>query len=364
MTNGVRQLELPAGGGRLRIQARPLKGAEVSGRKTVPLQLRSAIPDIYIPAASYDSASPTFDIQCLHKDDISTVRMPYNSFLMWDIPIMENGIFQFRVKARHDAPGPVTYHVEVDDRPVGLLSFARGDNSLQEQGFPLDLEAGTRRIALYFISDNYSDKTLPEERDTDSYCEYITLTPVMKDSERTDQRILKNAALLVPVSEAIPGDVIKLSPDPGGWKASEGAKVTTGPRNMAGRARDALHVEIAQDSRGADIQSPVFPVRPDRLVFFSVKAGCATLKNHSANVMLFYLGQGGQVVGRQWVNAQGITGDVDEVKYVCLSKPPSGAAAAVIGLMVYPNGSKPWAETGYVWFHDFRSGAAMLPGPD
>jgi 4-amino-4-deoxy-L-arabinose transferase-like glycosyltransferase len=340
-----------------------IKSADKSGSDhlTLPVVIKSEKSERrFFHAIAYDSSTPSLDIESLSLNGATCVFMPYNSFVGYNISIKENGFYNLAIKAGNDSPGPILYEVDIDDKPVGILSFYKADESWEIQEFPVKLTSGQHEICIYYIS-NVLVGSRAEKEDSDSWIQYLYLEKLSGEKDAKDQRVFIPGEILVPISRI--KRLLNMSlqdADSPGWQPrglSGASVVDVTPKD---RTFKALQAEIPQDVKAAGFSSPAIPVKTGQIVYFSVKAGVENLKNHSANVMLVYMDKDHKVVGQNWINSQGIMEDVPEVKFICFRTVPSGIEYIAIHLTVYANSRKPFQSPGRVWYYDFRSDVELM----
>lgn len=334
-------------------------------RVILNLALESENPERkLINAIGYDSSTPSLDIESLDENGATCVFMPYNSFVGYNISIKENGVYNLAIKARNDSPGPILYEMDINEKPVGILSFNKGDDSWEEKGFPIELSSGEHMVSIYYISNIYLGSKA-EKADNDSYIQYLYLERLGEEKQVEDQRVIIPPDFLVPISKIKPLPDMSLgSGDVPGWRPKGLSGVSVVDVTQKDKTFKALQGEIPPDVKAAGFSSPAIPVKPGQIVYFSVKAGVENLKNHSANVMLVYMDKNHKMIGQRWINAQGIMEDIPEVKFICFRTVPSGIEYIVIQLSVYANSRKSFQSWGKVWFYDFRSDRELIKEPD
>jgi len=281
--------------------------------------------------------------------------MPYNAFASYRAFIQKPGVYEFGLRAKNDASGPILYQIEVDDSPVGILAFAKGDDSWEVEKFPLKFPVvGSHVITVYYFSDIVTVKN-DAKGNNDSFISHLFLEKVHEGGMAIDQRLNISDETLVPLSKYISG--LRLVASPGGvpWRAIGYENPSNERIEVGGRKYDAFRGDIPYNSTGANFLSPPVPVRPGQLLYFTIKGRVKNLGNHSSNIQLIYLDASQQIIGTESVNAQGLTGTVDEVKFICLKSVTPGISQVVVNCAVYANGTRPYISTGQVFFYDFQA---------
>jgi len=323
---------------------------------SLAFRLRSSnVGKKFLYAVEYDSSSSTYDIESKTEKDLSYVFAPYNSFTSYDLSLEESGQYLFTLKAKNDAPGPILYQIEVDDAPVGIVSFFKGDDSWDTKMFPVSLSGGHHILSIYFISDIYTGEQ-KKAGDNDSFLSYISLEKIRTPGTIPDQRVAFPRDSLVPISQFIPGNRVSLTEQGGkGWQAVGLSNSRNDRIRESGKEFDCLYAEVPPDSPGGGFASPAIPVQPGQLIYFTLKGRSGDLGNHSANVLVEFRDRDLKKLGASWINAQGIWSDNPGTKFVCFRQAPLGVQYIVIYLSVYPNSVRPYKIPGQVWFYDFQS---------
>jgi hypothetical protein len=344
-------LTLPFGLNHLTLLIRPVPEA-----KLLKFLLSPAHPENrYFHAAGFDFSTPSYDIECRSEGGSSYLLMPYNAFASYRAFIQKPGVYEFGLRAKNDASGPILYQIEVDDSPVGILAFTKGDDSYEVEKFPLKFPVvGSHVITVYFFSDLVTGKKVATA-DNDSFISHLFLEKVHEGEMALDQRLNIADETLVPLSKYISGLRLVVSPGSAPWRAIGYENPSNERIEVGGRKYDTFRGDIPYNSTGVNFLSPAFPVRPGQVIYFTIKGRVKNLGNHSSNVQLIYLDASQQIVGAEWVNAQGLTGTVDEVKFICLRSVPQGISQVVINCAVYLNGTRPYISTGKVFFYDFHA---------
>jgi hypothetical protein len=345
LTSGARKLEI-----QLKSPEQGKTGSSLAFR------LRSTnVGKKFLYAVEYDSASSTYDIESKTEKDLSYVFAPYNSFTSYDLSLEESGQYLFNLKAKNDAPGPILYQIEMDDVPVGIVSFFKGDDSWDKKMFPVSLSGGRHILSIYFISDIYTGEQ-KKAGDNDSFISYISLEKIRTPGTIPDQRVAFPGDSLVPISQFIPGDRVSLTEQGGkGWQAVGLSNFRNDKIRESGKEFDCLYAEVPPDSPGGGFASPAIPVQPGQLIYFTIKGRSGDLGNHSANVLVEFRDRDLKKLGASWINAQGIWSDNPGTKFICFRQAPLGVQYIVIYLSVYPNSVRPYKIPGHVWFYDFQS---------
>ncbi|MCX7000059.1 MAG: glycosyltransferase family 39 protein [Candidatus Sumerlaeota bacterium] len=342
-------LTLPFGLNHLTLLSRPVPEA-----KLLKFLLAAAHPENrYFHAAGFDFSTPSYDIECRSEGGSSCLLMPYNAFASYRAFIQKPGVYEFGLRAKNDASGPICYQIEVDDSPVGILAFTKGDDSWEVEKFPLKFPVvASHVITVYYINDTITAKK-DAKTNNNSFISNLFLEKVHEGGMAIDQRLNISDETLVPLSKYISG--LRLVASPGGvpWQAMGYENPSNERIEVGGRKYDAFKGDIPYNSTGANFLSPPVPVRPGQLLYFTIKGRVKNLGNHSSNVQLIYLDASQQIIGSESVNAQGLTGTVDEVKFICLKSVTPGISQVVVNCAVYANGTRPYISTGQVFFYDF-----------
>lgn len=346
-------LEIPEGANHLSFQ---LNDESVDSPRTFPFILRSAHPERqYFNAVAYDSCSPTYDVISQESEGHNYQILPYNSYVSYNVNVPADGNYEFALKGKNDKPGPIFLHIEVDEKPVGVLSFEKGDESWEMRRMPMKLQKGQNEITIYFVSD-----VRTKDEDNDAFLAYFFLEQAPSWRPLMDQRVLVAREILVPLSKSIK-DMKLINPmrkttwKPTGYENPRNEKL-----NVNGVFIESIAGEIPHDSKGGYFISPAVPVKENDFVYFSIKGRVQNLDNHSANVLVALLNKNMEIIGKTYVNAQGITKSVNEVKFVCLRPVTKDSAYVVLYLAVYANSVRQFTHTGTVWFYDFVSDVDMI----
>lgn len=327
-------------------------------------KIRSLTPNkLFIPAISYDSSSLSYDIECKSDQDMTYVFMPYNSFVGYNIAISRDGLYNLAINAKNNAPGPILYQVDIDEKPVGILSFRKADNTWETKNFPIKMKSGEHSININYISNIYLGSRA-EKSDRDSFIQYLSLEELSGEHFPKDQRVNISRDIMVPISNLKPlldmtlGYVNTL-----GWHPSGISSVSEIDIPGKEKSWKALQADIPREVKVAVFMSPGIPVKSGQIIYFSVKAGVANLHNHSANVILVFMDENLKKIGQRWINAQGITEDISETKFICFRIVPSDVHFISIHLAAYSKSRKPFQTTGKVWFYDFQSDVQLTGFP-
>jgi len=309
----------------------------------------------YFHAAGFDSSTQSYDIECRSEDGASYLLMPYNAFASYRTFIQKQGVYEFGIRAKNDAPGPICYQIEVDDSPVGILTFPKGNDSWEVRKFPMKFPiVGNHVITVYFFSDLVTG-TKGASGNNDSFISHLFLERVHEGEMVLDQRLEIPDRALVPVSNYT-SDLCHATPHGGvPWRYTGYENTSIERIEVGGRKYDAFRGDIPYNSTGANLLSPPVPMRPGQLLYFTIKGQVKNLGNHSANVQLIYLDENQQIIGKEWANVQGLTGTTDEVKFIFLKSVTPVFSYVVINCAVYLNGIRPYNSTGQVFFYDFQS---------
>lgn len=310
----------------------------------------------YIYAAEYVDSTETYDLESHGSEESSYVKLYYNSFLSYDLSGMDPGRYELSIKAKNDPPGPILLHMEIDNKPCGLLAFDEGDSSWEKKTMPVTLRENSM-ISVYFISDNFLGKKKEAgDMDNDAFIEYLMLEKdpgIIRDQRiRIDPDLVKDISSLEPVREMnltdgeLPGWGNKSMVNPEEVIYSEGDK-----------KYPALTAFIPPDFKGGNFFTSAIPVQPGRLLYFSVKASVENMNNHSANVMIVCRDENYKIIGRKWLKAQGIMKNVKGEKFICFRGTPEGTSFITIHMSVYHNSRRVHTNPARVWFYDLHSEA-------
>ena|GEM_PF-1289991 len=340
-----------------------IKSPELTNKKPRSLSflLSSRYPNRkFFHATGYDDSTHTYDISCKTEKNLSFLHLPYNSYVSYEMNIPQTGMYQFALNAKNDKPGPILFHIETDDSPVGILAYLRGDNSWETKKFPLPLKKGNHCLSIFFFSDIVGGKNT-DSLDNDGFLSYFSLEKLQQRVSGTDQRLILPGNRLFSLSRYLPTERLLLDQGKRTWKANK----LSSPQNKKIKTQHgnylSLVAKVPFDSKGGSFFSPVFPVKKGQIVYFTIKAKTKSLYNHSANVMILFFDKNLKIKFRQWANAQGITGDVDETKFVFLKTVPKGVNQGLISFSVYANSKRQSKDTGTVWFYDFRMEKELIP---
>jgi hypothetical protein len=199
-------LTLPFGLNRLTLLIRPVPEA-----KLLKFLVSPAHPENrYFHAAGFDFSTPSYDIECRSVGGSSYLFMPYNSFASYRTFIQKPGVYEFGLRAKNDPSGPICYQIEVDDSPVGILTFTKGDDSWELEKFPLKFPVvASHVITVYYFSDIITAKNAPKGNN-DSLISNLFLEKVHEGERAIDQRLNISDEALVPLSNI--SQVCALSP--------------------------------------------------------------------------------------------------------------------------------------------------------
>lgn len=83
--------------------------------------------------------------------------------------------WQIGVKAKHDDPAPVNLQIAVDETPLGILSYAKGDQSWEILSLYSAVKPGAHWLRIWFINDYLDEET---NTDRNAYMEFVTINQV------------------------------------------------------------------------------------------------------------------------------------------------------------------------------------------
>ena len=330
------------------------------GEKILGLSIQQEIGDVFHrEAEDTDLYHPTPWKRVESVAGSRCFTLERNNYVYYDhVPFPKDGTYGFTLRALEDAPGPALIEVAMDWEPLGLLFYSKGDDSWTTRTFPFEATRGEHVISFHFLSppgeiQKLVSGKMPSDRsqDTDARLDYFEIHPFSVGHPVPDMRA-PISKRLVPVSDYInrgyedpknPGKLAK------GWNAKPPYDYTL-ENGKDRQERTALQFEIPWDSKGFNLFSPAFPVKPGYYVYFSTWLKVERLSNHTANMRVVYLDKNNQTVGMNIVNADGITGTEDWVRQVYLSPAPPGASRAVILFWVYPNSRRYGRKPGFVTF--------------
>ena len=138
-----------------------------------------------------------------------------NAVATYEIETDQGGPYQFFIEAVHDQPPPVWTEVAVNETPLGILSFDKGDNEFGALPFAAPLRAGLNRIDVSFLNAGLeagvnSDLT---DQDRDFILRELRWRPLAPGEEGTSAFIPETAFMAdVPSSRAFPSAPWSLAP--------------------------------------------------------------------------------------------------------------------------------------------------------
>lgn len=332
---------------------------EENAGRLVFLKELSIIPEIednlIFQAEEPDRVHPTWHKKTLCEDNIYYLKLMRNSFADYLIELPQDGQYKFSLRAKNDKPGPVLLEISVDDKPKGILSFDRKDNSWQIKSFPLALTAGLHRFTVSFIND--FGKEGEEDAENDAIMDYIQLEKLEPGVQVTNDRLQISDAIFK-ISNVIPsglfirtGNEVNLASQ---WRIIGECKAEICFDHMIDRELPALKLWVEAESKGITVISPPFEISEDKLFYWSVKLKTEDLINHSANACMYYFNQQHQVIKVDWSAIEGINKTTDWIRHIYFRSSPPQAKYAAIGFAIYPNSNRPSAKGGYVYIADFR----------
>ena len=311
---------------------------------------------IHREAEEADFLHPTTS-QWVRKDfGARCFTLKINTYLGYEHIFAENDTdYYFQLRALNDKPGPVLIEVSVDDQPVGILSFDKQDNTWGIKGFPLRLGAGEHTLRLHFLNNFKTGNGKKPDEDNDALIDYFELIPLDQFSgNKIDARVQVSRTDFTPIPHILTtftdsAGGAKLRPE---WQfASKDASYTL---EKLGE-HEAVHITVPPLSKGAGVVSVPFNVQPGKLLYFSLGIRTHSLNNHSANILVDFFGPNRQLLGREWVSDEGITGTVEEwIRYVYFRRIPQGVGFVRIQLVIYPNSKQFAKHSGNVWFSQLK----------
>lgn len=311
---------------------------------------------IHREAEEADFLHPTTS-QWVRKDfGVQCFTLKINTYLGYEhIFAEEDTEYYFQLRALNDKPGPVLIEVSLDDQPVGILSFDKRDNSWGIKGFPLRLGAGEHTVRLHFLNNFKIGNGKKPDEDNDALIDYFELIPLEGfNGDITDERLPSSGSDFAPLPRilttfASSAQAATLRPE---WQfASKDASYNLEEIDD----RQSVHISIPPLSKGASVVSAPFYVQPGKILYFSLGIRTRSLDNHSANILVEFFNTNQQLLAREWVSDEGITGTVDEwIRYVYFKLIPRGVAFVRIQLAVYPNSKQFAKHPGNVWFSQLK----------
>lgn len=311
-------------------------------------------------AAAFDEINPSTRYVARKIDQGVMLELTYNNSIVYHFDIKETGQYLIGLRAVNDVPGPIIFQVNVDDHPMGLLSFDKADQSVETKLFPVMLSEGWHDIRFSFISNVYTGRKMSDDEDNTAQMERVIVQRVMPDEPVVDNRVWLPMDRVVDLDKFITWPPVLGQNQSSAWQLTGYDEAGIEFVESKGERYPALYGTIKHEIMSAQAISPAFPVNPGELVYFQVKVRTREVHNHTANVQVAFLDANGRMISQQWVNGQGVLEDTDEVSIISLIGVPPGSKLGVVGLSVYSRGTKIFASTGEVWFFDFKSGHGLL----
>jgi len=285
-----------------------------------------------------------------------------NNYVWFDrIPISRSGRHGFLIRALEDKPGPALVEVSLDWKPLGILSFPRGDNTWSEKTFSFHASKGEHSLSFHFLSPPAEVNKLitgkmssNRNEDTDLVLDYFEIRPLEKGEKYPDLRVPVGNNLVSPVPSIERGFQNPSVPDElmPNWRIKP-AHIYSFEQSPGSLHSRSIMIEVPYESKGFIFISPPFPVQQGKFLYFSTWLKTQNLINHAANMKVVYI-RGQKALEEQIVNADGITKTTDWIRQVYLRLVPKGADKAIIVFWVYPNSRRPSQSPGYCCFDPVR----------
>jgi len=294
-----------------------------------------------------------------------------NNYLYYDpVPFPHDGRYGFTLRALQDQPGPVIIEVSLNWKPLGLVIFDKADNSWGDAFFPFEAPQGEHIITLQFLAppEEISKRisgTLPSDRflRTEAHLDYFQIKTLEPDEPFPDMRLDFSKSIPPPSPLLERSFENPLAPGTlaNAWQIQplmpyQFVLDEENPRNPS-----SLQIPLSPDSKGLNLISPLVPVAPGSILYFSAWLKVDQLDNHSANMRVAYADENKEMLNVDIVNADGITGSTDWTRQVYLRPVPEGAHYASIVFWVYQNSSRRARHEGYFKVNAFQFENPFLP---
>jgi len=286
-----------------------------------------------------------------------------NNFVYYDrVPFGKTGICGLTLRALEDSPGPVTIEVSLDWKPQGFLIFDKGDNTWSEKSFPLRATEGEHTLSFHFLaSPEEIKKTLrgqvssDRNQDTDMCLDYFEIKNLAPGEKFPDMRLSVSQEVIPPVTFLEEGFENPQSPGTLApkWNLAPPHKFSFNEVKDPEFSK-AIRITVPPDSKYLNLLTPGFAVKPGTILYFSARLRVENLKNHSANIIVYYLDEKGSIVDKDILNSDGITDTTDWIRQVFFQPVHPRAAIASISYWVYLNSVHISPEDGYVYFNPVR----------
>jgi len=286
-----------------------------------------------------------------------------NNYIYYDrVPFSKTGRYSLTLRALEDSPGPVTIEVSLDWKPQGFLIFDKGDNTWSEKSFSLHAPEGEHTLSFHFLaSPEEVNKTLrgqvssERNQDTDMCLDYFEIKNLAPGGKFPDMRLSIPQKVIAPITAIEEGFENPQSP---GTLAPKW-QLTPQHKFSFNEVKDpefskAIRITVPPNSQALNLLTPGFFVKPGTILYFSARLRVENLQNHSANMMVLYLDEKGNIVGKDIVNSDGITDTTDWIRQVYFQPVHPRAVAAIISFWVYLNSVHTSPEDGYVYFNPVR----------
>ena len=331
---GLRQLRLTGSGAAI----------EVRSIDVIPLYPDGEIP---FEGISATSIYPSAWVWMPWEGDTRVLCLKRKTHAGYEFGLSDPGDYRLSIEARNDLPGPVLLEVRLDDAALGILMFDRQDNSWEEKGFSLHIDAGEHLLDVRFLNEMNVGETDPD-LDNDAWIRRLRLSPA-SGANPVDQRTIipthpPRAIALVEAGTS--------QPNPG-WSLEMEPDVQYNIETDADG--EAMFTAILQRQNGAQfLLAPPLPIDTGGVLYYSALLRAENLDNHSINMCTYFLDNKGELVDTHIVNQEGITGTTDWVRFVELYPMPAGTSYYCSCFWVYENGKKTSDEAGTVYFKDLR----------
>ncbi|MBN1900061.1 glycosyltransferase family 39 protein, partial [Candidatus Sumerlaeota bacterium] len=331
-------------------------GSPVEKGKIVRISIYPEISGVYHrEAEDTDMYHPTVWKRIENIKGALCFTLERSNYVYYDrIPFTEEGRYGIRIRVLEDKPGPVTLEASLDWNPVGVFVLSKGDNAWTDCQFPLEVLPGDHTLSFHFLSpprdvDKLISGKMPSDRDqdTDLHLDYFEIKPLKADENFPDTRFNPRIPVVRKPSHWPDGfeNPHKRGSLASGWQLNPPHEIVFGFEKEATR-ENAVGVVVPYDSKGLTLISPLIPVKPNEIFYFSAWLRVQGMANHTANMRALYLDQNNQSIKGEIVNADGITGDTDWIRQAYMRQAPPGAVRAVLLYWIYPNSRRPSTSKG------------------
>ena len=309
--------------------------------KDVSLLIYPAIESGFtIPLTNYDAIQPSDKILVREEQGKKEITLKNNGFISYPFYLNEDGNFIFEIEGKNDKPNPVLWEVWFGSSPHSLIAFTKMDNSIEKKMTVASLKSGEHTISLFFISEG-NTKELSDDQNTDGVLYSVTIAP---SKEEAPQPFF--------VVEEIPI-----------WSSTNEYSLASGwnirPLDakfsiLAEGQTKILSINVPPKSIGVNLIPPLFNINEKQFFIASIDIKTKKLMNHSTNVLLAFLNKNGELLGRKWAYAQGLSGTTEWVTFVIFTPTPKDIASIAIIPSIYPNSNRPSTQQGAVSIRNLK----------